>query len=381
MVKSPADYLNGYFRYLRNGEHHLNRTRRRLLIEGGRWAATLAALKGGVLNAPALELPAGPGPDGQAGGHDMGQMGRPVAATGARPVHRPLRVDTLEKFVDPLPVPPVAKSLGLRPHPQGRARGTGRSGAARVLQVHDAAGGDAHPSRRAACADVELRRNRAGADDRSAERPRIACRVGECAPGEASVSDRPHAARRRDRCAVRCARRFMCMGARCRPSMTGFLRTGRLPGKVCRRFIRSSRRGRRSGITTTRWALNGSTSMQASSVSSWCATKSRRKLGLPRGKYEIPLAFRGPAFSADGGLYYPDSGDPNASVGSRSLWRRHVSQRQADALSFLKWSRGLYRFQRLLNAANSRTFLCFRYRISRATTRSAPIRDLLPRSC
>jgi spore coat protein A len=47
----------------------------------------------------------------------MMQMASPIAASAAIPVHHPLRVDQLEKFVDPLSIPPVATSLGFRPQP------------------------------------------------------------------------------------------------------------------------------------------------------------------------------------------------------------------------------------------------------------------------
>jgi spore coat protein A len=78
------------------------------------------------------------------------------------------------------------------------------------------------------------------------------------------------------------------------------------------------------------------------------------KLKLPRGKYEIPLAFADRLFSADGSLYYPDSGDPTAP------W---VPEVFGDAMMvngkltpFLEVEPRPYRF-RMLNAANSRVFL------------------------
>jgi spore coat protein A len=79
-----------------------------------------------------------------------------------------------------------------------------------------------------------------------------------------------------------------------------------------------------------------------------------QQLALPSGKYEIPLAFADRLFSADGSLYYPDSGDPEAP------W---IPELYGDAMlvngkitPFLEVEPRPYRF-RMLNAANSRTFV------------------------
>ncbi|MFC5862553.1 multicopper oxidase family protein [Acidicapsa dinghuensis] len=76
-------------------------------------------------------------------------------------------------------------------------------------------------------------------------------------------------------------------------------------------------------------------------------------LNLPRGKYEIPLAISDRLFYADGGLHYPDSGDPEAP------W---VSEVYGDVIlangviwPYLDVEPRLYRI-RLLNASNSRTY-------------------------
>jgi spore coat protein A len=78
------------------------------------------------------------------------------------------------------------------------------------------------------------------------------------------------------------------------------------------------------------------------------------RLGLPSGKYEIPLAFADRLFAEDGSLYYPDSGDLAAP------W---IPELYGDAMlvngkltPFLEVEPGPYRF-RVLNAANSRTWL------------------------
>jgi len=76
-------------------------------------------------------------------------------------------------------------------------------------------------------------------------------------------------------------------------------------------------------------------------------------LHLPSGKYELPLILCDRNFTADGQLYYPDSGDPN------HPW---VPEFSGDAIlingkirPYLEVEPRLYRF-RVLNAANSRFF-------------------------
>jgi len=81
--------------------------------------------------------------------------------------------------------------------------------------------------------------------------------------------------------------------------------------------------------------------------------KTEDALGLPAGKYEVPLTIFDRNFTADGQLYYPDSGDPD------HPW---VSEFAGDAIllngkirPYLEVEPRLYRF-RILNAANSRFF-------------------------
>ncbi len=76
-------------------------------------------------------------------------------------------------------------------------------------------------------------------------------------------------------------------------------------------------------------------------------------LDLPAGKYEVPLLFYDRNFSADGQLFYPESGDPE------HPWMPEFA---GDAIlvngkirPFLNVEPRLYRF-RVLNAANSRFF-------------------------
>jgi spore coat protein A len=77
-------------------------------------------------------------------------------------------------------------------------------------------------------------------------------------------------------------------------------------------------------------------------------------LNLPRGKYEIPLSIADRFFFADGGLHYPDSGDPEAP------W---IPEIYGDVIlangvifPYLEVEPRLYRI-RLVNASNSRAYL------------------------
>ena len=76
-------------------------------------------------------------------------------------------------------------------------------------------------------------------------------------------------------------------------------------------------------------------------------------LNLPKGKYEIPLAICDRFFFADGGLHYPDSGDPTAP------W---IPEIYGDVIlangvifPYLEVEPRLYRI-RLLNSSNSRAY-------------------------
>jgi spore coat protein A, manganese oxidase len=81
--------------------------------------------------------------------------------------------------------------------------------------------------------------------------------------------------------------------------------------------------------------------------------KQEEALGLPSGKYEVPITLYDRNFSADGQLFYPDSGIPG------KPW---VSEFEGDAIllngktrPFFEVEPRMYRF-RLLNTANSRFF-------------------------
>jgi spore coat protein A len=77
------------------------------------------------------------------------------------------------------------------------------------------------------------------------------------------------------------------------------------------------------------------------------------KLNLPSGKYEIPLAICDRFFYADGGLHYPDSGDPTAPWVSEIYG--DVILANGTIFPYLEVEPRLYRI-RLLNSSNSRAY-------------------------
>ena len=79
--------------------------------------------------------------------------------------------------------------------------------------------------------------------------------------------------------------------------------------------------GHCSGITTTPWASIASTSTREWWACILIRDAVEDALNLPRGKYEIPLVIMDRVLRADGQLDYPVSRDPERALGSRSLRR------------------------------------------------------------
>jgi spore coat protein A len=282
----------------------------------------------------------------------MMQMASPIAASAAIPVHHPLRVDQLEKFVDPLSIPPVATSLGFRPQPPNS-------------QMDKAA--DPLTYYRFTMRQIETRIHRDVP-------PTLMWSYGETVPGptiearsghgllidwlnalpekhlfpidhtlHGAGADQPH---------VRTA--VHVHGAKVPPEFDGFPEDWQTPGQTIQAVYPMQQ------DAATLWyhdhAMGIERLNQYAGLFGFFLVRddAEDRLALPRGKYEISLAFADRLFSADGGLYYPDSGDPNAP------W---VPEVYGDAMlvngkltPFLEVEPCPYRF-RMLNAANSRTFL------------------------
>jgi spore coat protein A, manganese oxidase len=334
----------------------LDKTRRKLLIDGGKWAAALAAAQSGVLNSAAIGLPQQSGASaGAMPGHDMSGMARPAPATANLPVHRPLRVDRLEKFVDPLPIPSVAKSLGFRPHPS-HPGADNNSRHSQPLEYY-----------RLTMRQVQTRIHRDVA-------PTPIWSFGETVPGPTIEAKCGHGllidwvnalpekhflpidhtlhGAAADQPEVRTA--VHVHGAKVPPQYDGFPENWQTPGQTAQAVYPLQQ------DAATLWyhdhAMGIERLNQYAGLFGFFIVRDQAeaKLNLPSGKYEIPLAFADRLFSEDGSLYYPDSGDPAAP------W---IPELYGDAMlvngkltPYLDVEPRPYRF-RMLNAANSRTFI------------------------
>ena len=325
-------------------------------MDGGRWAATLAALQSGVLKAAALELPQQTCASAQASHgmavHEMIGMAPAMAARNPLPVHRPLLVDQLEKFVDPLPVPPIAKSLGVRPHPQNT-----RAGKAAPPVEHY----------RLTMRQVETRVHRdlpptpLWSYGETVPGPTIEARSGcpvliewgnELPTKHFLPIDHTLHGAGADQPEVRTA--IHVHGAKVPPEYDGYPEDWQTPGQSVQALYPLAQ------DAATLWyhdhAMGIERLNQYAGLFGFFLVRDQaeEKLELPSGSYEIPLAFADRLFSADGSLYYPDSGDPAAP------W---IPEIYGDAMlvngkltPYLDVEPRAYRF-RMLNAANSRTFV------------------------
>ena len=321
------------------------------MIQGGRWAAVLAAFGSGGWSAAALKLQqTGNGHGGEAmAGHDMAAAAKPAAP---RPVHKPLRVDQLEKFVDAMPVPPVAKSLGVRAHPEKGK--TGQQG--KQLEAY-----------RFTMRQVAVKIHRDVAETQlwsygdTVPGPTIEARSGQGVRIEwvnalpdkhfLPIDHTLHGAGA-DQPEVRTA--VHVHGAKVEAKYDGFPEDWQTPGQKYEAIYPLDQ------DAATLWyhdhAMGIERLNQYAGLFGFFIVRDEAEdaLALPRGKYEIPIAFADRLFAEDGSLYYPDSGDPNAP------W---VPEVYGDAMlvngkltPFLDVEPRAYRF-RMLNASNSRTYV------------------------
>jgi len=280
--------------------------------------------------------------------HSMAGMARPAAVASKRPVHKPLLVDRLEKFVDPLPVPPIAKSVNAPAHAAGapaRAATTYRLTMRQVpVHVHR----DLPPTPMWSYGEtvpgptIEARSGQPVHIEWGNELP-----VKHCFPIDHTLhgagADQPE---------VRTA--VHVHGAKVPPQYDGYPEAWQKPGQSVQAIYPLKQ------DAATLWyhdhAMGIERLNQYAGLFGFFLIRDEAedKLGLPKGKYEIPLAFADRLFSADGSLYYPDSGDDAAP------W---VPEVYGDAMlvngtltPYLDVEPRAYRF-RMLNAANSRTFV------------------------
>jgi spore coat protein A len=320
------------------------------LIEGGRWAATAAVAQSGVLNA--IQLPHQADSATQPAGHNMSGMAAPNPSPSTIPVHRPLRVDQLEKFVDPLPILQVARSLGLRPYPQNAGTNQALQPVLfyrfTMRQINQRIHRDVPPTPMWSFGDT-------------VPGPTIEARSGQplliewvnALPNKhfLPIDHTLHGAGA-DQPEVRTA--VHVHGSKVPPQYDGFPEDWQTPGQQIQAVYPMQQ------DAATLWyhdhAMGIERLNQYAGLYGFFLVRDEAedKLALPRGRYEIPLAFTDRLFSADGALYYPDSGDPAAP------W---IPEVYGDAMlvngkvtPYLDVEPRAYRF-RMLNAANSRTFV------------------------
>jgi len=321
-------------------------------LDGGRCAAALVASQTGALKGLALEPTQQSGAAGQPGhamnSHSMSGMGRPANAPSARPVHKPLLVDRLEKFVDPLPIPPVAKSVGALPHAAGAPARPAVFYRLTMRQVQTHVHRDLPPTPMWSYGEtvpgptIEARSGQPVRIEWSNELP-----TKHCFPIDHTLhgagADQPE---------VRTA--VHVHGAKVPPQYDGYPEDWQKPGESVEPIYPLAQ------DAATLWyhdhAMGIERLNQYAGLFGFFLVRDEAedKLGLPSGRYEIPLAFADRLFSADGSLYYPDSGDPAAP------W---IPEVYGDAMlvngkltPYLDVEPRAYRF-RMLNAANSRTFV------------------------
>jgi spore coat protein A len=284
--------------------------------------------------------------------HDMSAMAKPAAAQPARPVHKPLRVDRLEKFADPMPVPTVAKSLGMRAAPHG-AVGVQPGQMLEfyrltMRQVPTKIHRDVPPTPMWSYGEtvpgptIEAKSGQPVLIEWVNELPeKHSFPIDHTLCGaEAGVPD------------VRTA--VHVHGAKVPPQYDGYPEDWQTPGQRVQAIYPMNQ------DAATLWyhdhAMGIERLNQYAGLFGFFLVRdeAESKLGLPEGEYEIPLAFADRLFAEDGSLYYPDSGDPAAP------W---IPELYGDAMMvngkltpYLEVEPRAYRF-RMLNASNSRTYV------------------------
>jgi spore coat protein A len=285
-------------------------------------------------------------------GHEMSAMAKPLATQASLPVHKPLRVDRLEKFVDPMPVPPMAKSLGMRTAPAG-AVGVkpGQKVEAYRLTMRQVptkihrdvpttpmwSYGETVPG-----PTIEVKSGQ----------PVLIEWVNELPQKHFLPIDHTICGAEASEPEVRTA--VHVHGAKVPPQYDGYPEDCQTPGQRVQAIYPLNQ------DAATLWyhdhAMGIERLNQYAGLFGFFLVRdeAERKLGLPEGAYEIPLAFADRIFAEDGSLYYPDSGDPSAP------W---IPELYGDSMMvngkltpYLEVEPRAYRF-RMLNASNSRTYI------------------------
>ncbi len=264
------------------------------------------------------------------------------------PVHRPLRVDRLEPFVDPLPIPPVAKPLGVRADPTGKSPHRIDFYRLTMRQVPTRIHRDVPPTPMWSYAEtvpgptIEAR----------TDHPILIEWVNALPSAHFLPIDHTLHGAASDQPEVRTA--VHVHGAKVPPQFDGFPEDWQSPGQTYQAVYPLNQQA------ATLWyhdhAMGIERLNQYAGLFGFFLVRDEAedKLALPSGRCEVPLAFADRLFAEDGSLYYPDSGDPAAP------W---IPELYGDAMlvngkltPFLEVEPRPYRF-RILNAANSRTWI------------------------
>jgi spore coat protein A, manganese oxidase len=327
-------------------------SRRKLLVQGARLVTVAAAGQSGLLES--FGLPAQsqhPGVDSMPGmAHPMGQA--PVAPAAA-PVRPWLHVESLARFVDPLPVPRAAQTTETRPHPH-------------------------QPGAQAAYHRISMRKV-----DTKVHRDLPPCSIwsyGSPVAGSAAVLSPTIEARKGQPLLIEWvnslpSQHFLPIdhtlcgagkelpevrtavhvhGASVPPESDGYPENWQPPGQSLTSLYPMNQ------DAATLWyhdhAMGLERLNQYAGLYGFFLIRDEQEdaLNLPRGKYEIPIAIADRLFYADGQLHYPDSGVPEAP------W---VPEVYGDVIlangvifPYLEVEPRLYRI-RLLNSSNTRAYV------------------------
>ena len=322
-------------------------SRRTFLLEGAGLATVVAAQRAGIFsNSPALAMAP------QAHAAEQGSMsGMTQSASATTPARAWLHPERLARFVDPLPVPSVHASSETRPHPHKP--------------------GEQVPYYRISMRAVETKVHRdvsatsmwsygSAAGNHSVPGPTIEARSGqplliewvnELPAKHFLPIDHTLCGAGKELPEVRTA--VHVHGAVVPPESDGYPENWQTAGQSYSAFYPMQQEA------ATLWyhdhAMGIERLNQYAGLFGFFLIRdaAEESLNLPRGKYEIPLAISDRFFYADGGLHYPDSGDPEAP------W---VSEIYGDVIlangvifPHLEVEPRLYRI-RLLNASNSRAY-------------------------
>lgn len=318
----------------------MDSSRRKLLLRGARLMAAVAAGQTGLLGNRALfgQTPAH---------HSMpGMAPQNPPSNNPKPVRPWLHPERLTRFVDPLPIPPVHVKSGTRPHPAKPAEQIPyyRIAMRRV---------DVHVHRDLPPTSVWSYGNSAPGPTFEArkDQPILVEWVNELPAQHFLPIDHNLCGAGKDLPEVRTA--IHVHGACVPPESDGYPEDWETQGQSYTALYPMNQEA------ATLWyhdhAMGIERLNQYAGLFGFFLIRDDAEdaLNLPRGKYEIPLAICDRFFFADGGLHYPDSGDPMAP------W---VPEIYGDVIlangvifPYLEVEPRLYRI-RLLNSSNSRAY-------------------------